>query len=163
MINFVRETEITTDFKRVILLIKGIYDWSRWPPHRTKLDSTQWRGSPHRIYSQCIEAVANAEGRDYVTMLKRMENVDMTQGYILECYDALHTQSWDDVLSDLIKLLYNRESCMISWLFIMVAPKRSPRLKSMQEDQILILAQAFIFEICGRGWCFRWQSNVDVS
>lgn len=64
--------------------------------------------------SQCIEAVASAEGCDYVTMLKRMENVDMTQGYILECYDALHTQSWEEILSDLIKLLHNRESCMIS-------------------------------------------------
>lgn len=52
--------------------------------------------------SQCIEAVASVEGCDYVTMLKRMENVDMTQGYILECYDALHTQSWEEVLSDLM-------------------------------------------------------------
>lgn len=64
--------------------------------------------------SQCVEAVAKVEACDYVTMLNRMENADMTHGYILECYEALHSQSWENVVSDLVKLLHKRESCMIS-------------------------------------------------
>ena len=60
--------------------------------------------------SQCIEAVADAEKCNYVEMLTRLENVDMTEGYILACYDALHAQSWDNIVSDLTDLLHKRES-----------------------------------------------------
>ena len=59
--------------------------------------------------SQCVEAVAEAENCDYIEMLSRMEKVDMTEGYILSCYDALHTQSWDIIISDLVELLHKRE------------------------------------------------------
>lgn len=59
--------------------------------------------------SQCIEAVAEAENCDYVEMLSRMEKVNMTEGYILACYDALHTQSWDIIISGLVELLHKRE------------------------------------------------------
>lgn len=60
--------------------------------------------------SQCIEAVASAEHCNYVEMLARMEKVDMTQGYIIGCYDAIHTQNWDTIVSDLRRLLHKRES-----------------------------------------------------
>lgn len=60
--------------------------------------------------SQCIEAVAQAEGCEYVEMLERMEKADMTQGYILACYDAIHTLSWEMIVSDLIELLHKREA-----------------------------------------------------
>ncbi len=60
--------------------------------------------------SQCIEAVAEAENCDYIEMLRRMEQVDMTQGYILAHYNVLHTESWDQVVSDLIQLLHKREA-----------------------------------------------------
>lgn len=60
--------------------------------------------------SQCIEAVAQAEGCDYVEMLERMEKADMTEGYILACYDAIHTLSWEMIVSDLIELLHKREA-----------------------------------------------------
>lgn len=61
--------------------------------------------------SQCIEAVAKAENCDYVKMLQRMEAVNMTEGYILECYEALHTLSWEQIVSELTELLHNRELC----------------------------------------------------
>lgn len=60
--------------------------------------------------SQCIEAAAEAENSDYVEMLTRMEKADMTEGYILACYDVLHTQSWDNIITDLVELLHKRES-----------------------------------------------------
>lgn len=59
--------------------------------------------------SQCIEALAQAENCDYVEMLERMEKVNMTEGYILSCYETLHTLSWDMIVSDLIDLLHKRE------------------------------------------------------
>lgn len=60
--------------------------------------------------SQCIEAVAQAENCDYIEMLARMEKVNMTEGYILACYDAIHTLSWEIIVSDLRELLHKRES-----------------------------------------------------
>lgn len=60
--------------------------------------------------SQCIEAVAEAESCDYVDILARMEQVNMTTGYILAHYDALHTLSWEAVVSELRTLLHTRES-----------------------------------------------------
>ena len=60
--------------------------------------------------SQCIEAVAQAENCEYVEMLERMEKADMTEGYILACYDAIHTLSWEMIVSDLIELLHKREA-----------------------------------------------------
>lgn len=60
--------------------------------------------------SQCIEAVAHAENCDYIEMLERMENVNMTEGYILAFYDTIHTLSWDLIVSNLRELLHKRES-----------------------------------------------------
>lgn len=60
--------------------------------------------------AQCIEALAEAENCDYVEMLNRMERVDMTEGYILAHYDVLHTESMENIISDLKELLHKRES-----------------------------------------------------
>ena len=60
--------------------------------------------------SQCIEAVAEAENCNYVDILTRMEQVDMTTGYILANYEVLHTLSWEAVVSELRALLHRRES-----------------------------------------------------
>lgn len=60
--------------------------------------------------AQCVEAVAGAENCDYIDMLNRMERVNMTEGYILAHYDVLHTESMENVISDLRKLLHKRES-----------------------------------------------------
>ena len=58
----------------------------------------------------CIEALAEAENCDYVYMLNRMERVDMTEGYILTNYDVLHTESIENIICDLRKLLHKRKS-----------------------------------------------------
>lgn len=60
--------------------------------------------------AQCIEALAESENCDYVEMLNRMERVDMTEGYILAHYDVLHTESMENIISDLKELLHKRES-----------------------------------------------------
>lgn len=60
--------------------------------------------------AQCIEALAYAEKCNYVEMLDRLEKVNMTQGYILAHYDILHTESIDNIVSELVSLLHKRES-----------------------------------------------------
>ncbi len=60
--------------------------------------------------AQCVEALAEMEGEDYTEMFKRMEALDMTEGYILKHYEPLHTQSWEYVIAELKELLAKRES-----------------------------------------------------
>lgn len=60
--------------------------------------------------AQCVEALAEMEGRDYTEMFNRMEAADMTEGYILKHYEPLHTQSWENVVIELRELLAKRES-----------------------------------------------------
>lgn len=59
--------------------------------------------------AQCVEALAKAENCDYLTMLDRMEAVDMTEDYILKYYESLHTQSWSYVLDSLKEYLSTHE------------------------------------------------------
>lgn len=60
--------------------------------------------------AQCVEALAEITGCDYMEMFSRMEAADMTEGYVLKHYEPLHTQSWENVLDDLKQLLAKRES-----------------------------------------------------
>ncbi len=60
--------------------------------------------------AQCIEALADAESCDHVEMFDRLEKVKMTQGYILAHYDVLHTESIENIISELRNLLHKRES-----------------------------------------------------
>lgn len=60
--------------------------------------------------AQCVEALAESEGCNYIEMFDRMEAADMTEGYILKHYEPLHTQSMDNLISDLKEFLANRES-----------------------------------------------------
>ncbi len=59
--------------------------------------------------AQCIEAVAQADGSDYVDMFRRMESADLTRGYILRFYDTLHTESIENITNTLLDLLHRRE------------------------------------------------------
>lgn len=59
--------------------------------------------------AQCVEALAEIEGVDYRDMFNRMEAADITEGYILRHYEPLHTQSWENVIMELRKLLAKRE------------------------------------------------------
>ncbi len=60
--------------------------------------------------AQCIEALAENEGCNYVDMLIRLEGVNMTEGYILAHYDVLHTESMKNIILELSDLLNKRES-----------------------------------------------------
>lgn len=60
--------------------------------------------------AQCVEALAEMEGCDYTEMFSRMEDADMTEGYILKHYEPLHTQSWENIIEALKELLTKRES-----------------------------------------------------
>lgn len=60
--------------------------------------------------AQCVEALAEELGTDYIDMFHRMELADMTEGYILKYYEPLHTQSWEHIIEDLKGLLSRRES-----------------------------------------------------
>lgn len=60
--------------------------------------------------SQCIEAVAEAEKCSYLDIFERMENVNMTEGYVLAHYNVLHTESMENVVAELVDLLHKRES-----------------------------------------------------
>lgn len=59
--------------------------------------------------AQCVEALAEIKGVNYKDMFKRMEDVGITEGYILKHYETLHTQSWENVLYELKELLDKRE------------------------------------------------------
>lgn len=60
--------------------------------------------------AQCIEAMAYAEHCSHVDMLERLEAANMTEGYILAHYEALHTESMENIVSELRDLLHKRES-----------------------------------------------------
>lgn len=60
--------------------------------------------------AQCVESLAEMEGCDYTEMFKRMEAVNMTEGYILKHYEPLHTLIWENVIEELKELLSKRES-----------------------------------------------------
>lgn len=60
--------------------------------------------------AQCVEAVAEAENCGYIEMLDRLEKANMTEGYILAYYEALHTENMDNIISELQELLHKRES-----------------------------------------------------
>lgn len=59
---------------------------------------------------QCVEATAALAGCDYLAMLRRMENVNLTEGYILKFYDTLHTESFENVIQGLLNQLLVREA-----------------------------------------------------
>ena len=60
--------------------------------------------------SQCIEAAAEADKCDYLKMFNRLEAADMTQGYILKHYPTLHTESWENIINDILATLKIRET-----------------------------------------------------
>lgn len=59
--------------------------------------------------ASCIEDVADKLGVNYLEVLDRMEATDMIDGYIYPCYDALHTESRENLTQSLIETLLRRE------------------------------------------------------
>lgn len=55
--------------------------------------------------ASCIEDVADKLGVDYVDVYHRMDSVGMIDKYIIPCYDALHTESRENLSASLIATL----------------------------------------------------------
>lgn len=55
--------------------------------------------------ASCIEDVAERLGVDYVVIYDRMAEVGLIENYIIPHYNVLHTESRENVTSDLIETL----------------------------------------------------------
>ena len=57
----------------------------------------------------CIEALADELGETGDNIYKMLtEDSDILDGYIIPCYDALHTQGKEYIVQDLIELMKER-------------------------------------------------------
>ena len=55
--------------------------------------------------ASCIEAVAERMGVPYVQILDRMDNVGLLDNFIFPNYEALHTESRENLTDSLISTL----------------------------------------------------------
>ena len=55
--------------------------------------------------SSCIESAARKRNVSSTEMYKRMKGVGLIDGFILKCYDGLHTQSREHVTEDILGAL----------------------------------------------------------
>jgi len=55
--------------------------------------------------SSCVESAARAENVSSSEMYKRMKRVGLIEGFILKCYEGLHTQSRQHVTEDVLGAL----------------------------------------------------------
>ncbi len=55
--------------------------------------------------SSCIESAARERNMSASEMYIRMKNVGLIDGFILKCYDGLHTQSRQHVTEDVLGAL----------------------------------------------------------
>ena len=55
--------------------------------------------------SSCIESAAKMRGVSTTEMYQRMKRVGLIDGFILGCYDGLHTQSRQHVTEDVLGAL----------------------------------------------------------
>ena len=53
----------------------------------------------------CIESVAESLGCKASEAYRRMERVGLIHDYIIPCYDTLHTESRENVTSDILETL----------------------------------------------------------
>ena len=60
--------------------------------------------------ASCIEDVANRLGLPYIEVFERMERVGLIDKYIYQCYDTLHTESRENLTSNLIDTLVHWEN-----------------------------------------------------
>lgn len=60
--------------------------------------------------ASCIEDVANRLGLPYIEVFERMERVGLIDTYIYPCYDSLHTESRENLTSNLIDTLTRWEN-----------------------------------------------------
>ena len=55
--------------------------------------------------SSCVESAARRRGVTTTEMYKRMKHVGLLDGFILKCYEGLHTQSREHVTNDVLGAL----------------------------------------------------------
>lgn len=55
--------------------------------------------------SSCIESAARQRNISTTEMYRRMKDVGLIDGFILKCYDGLHTQSREHVTEDVLGAL----------------------------------------------------------
>lgn len=55
--------------------------------------------------SSCVESAARAENVPSSEMYKRMKRVGLIEGFIIKCYEGLHTQSRQHVTEDVLGAL----------------------------------------------------------
>lgn len=55
--------------------------------------------------SSCVESAARQRNISSTEMYRRMKNVGLIDGFILKCYDGLHTQSREHVTEDVLGAL----------------------------------------------------------
>ncbi len=55
--------------------------------------------------SSCVESAARAENVSSSEMYLRMKRVGLIEGFILKCYEGLHTQSRQHVTEDVLGAL----------------------------------------------------------
>lgn len=55
--------------------------------------------------ASCVESAARAENMSSSDMYKRMKRVGLIEGFIIKCYEGLHTQSRQHVTEDVLGAL----------------------------------------------------------
>ncbi|MCF0193812.1 MAG: DUF3791 domain-containing protein [Bacteroidaceae bacterium] len=55
--------------------------------------------------ASCVETAAKALGMTPEAMYQRMRRVDLIEGYILPCYNVLHTESRPNITADIVQTL----------------------------------------------------------
>lgn len=59
--------------------------------------------------AQCIERLAESTGENYIDIFDRLDNANLTEGFILKHYESLHSQSIETVIDDILTALHNRK------------------------------------------------------
>lgn len=63
----------------------------------------------NRVCRFCIEEVAKRLNELPENVYRKLECSGLMDDFIIGCYDALHTESWEHIVDDIIEALRNRE------------------------------------------------------
>ena len=55
--------------------------------------------------ASCIETTAKKLGVEENAMYARMQSINLIEGYIIPCYEVLHTESRENVTADILQTL----------------------------------------------------------
>ena len=67
--------------------------------------------------ASCVESAARAENVSSSEMYQRMKRVGLIEGFILKCYEGLHTQSRQHVTEDVLGALviWETKKGVVAW------------------------------------------------